>query len=137
MAKINSRPEAKDMVQAEVNADMLSQFMKAYEASKPYETNVWTLTTVFTLKQFTEKINPEYSKVSGAYIIAKRRNDNGKVFYKMAVCMGEDHLVEWELSYERSRVNFEEGDEIDPNTLLFCLEICGEKTHLFATGELL
>ena len=137
MAKINPRPEVKDMIQAEVTAAMTAEFKKAYEASKPYETNVWTLSTVFTLKQFTDKINPDYSKVTGAYIIAKKRNDNGKIFYKMAVTFGDEHIVEWELSYEKSRTNFEEGDEIDPTTLLFCLEICGEKTHLFATGELL
>lgn len=137
MAKINARPEVKDMIQAQVTEQMTAQFKKAYEASKPYETNVWTLSTVFTLQQFVEKINPEYSKVTGAYIIAKKRNDNGKIFHKMAVAFGEEHLVEWELSYERSRTNFEEGDEIDTNTLLFCLETCGEKTHLFATGELL
>jgi len=137
MAKINARPEAKDMIQAQITEQMTAQFKKAYDASKPYETNVWTVASVFTLKQFTESINPDYSQVTAAYIIAKRRNDNGKIFHKMAVAFGDEHLVEWELSYERSRTSFEEGDEVDINTLLFCLETCGEKTHLFATGELL
>lgn len=135
MAKLENI-EAKDLTQKNVSAEMLKKFKKAYDLSKPFSKDVWTTTVVLTLKQFTDKVDSAYKDVTGAYIIAKKRNDNGKIFYKMAIVIKGNQIKEWELTYEKSKNLYEEGDELDPKTLLFCIEEHEEKTHLYATGEL-
>ena len=137
MAKISyERPEAKTMVKGKVSKADFSEFLKVYETSKPFVSNVWALHKVVTLEQFAEGVDPKYKKATSAYIIAKRRNDNGKIFCKMAIAFGENRIAEWELTYAK-KTSYGEGDMIDLKTVLFCIEVCGEKKHLFAEGEIL
>ena len=145
MAKINVKPA--DMVQVTISEKMTASFLEAYKANKPYEKQVWNVVSVYTLAQFCENIDPSYKGVTSAYVIAKKRNDNNKIFHKIVVEFDGKRDVEWELPYSM-KVDLEEGDEIDIKTLLFCMEThdTGEvdkerkpiiKKHLFATGELL
>lgn len=136
MASINfERPEAKSMVKGKVSKADMSEFLKVYETSRPFTSNVWALHKVLTIAQFAEGVDPEYKKATCAYIIAKKRNDNGKPFLKMAIAFGENRIAEWELTYARKTV-YSEGDEIDLASILMCIEVCGDKKHLFAEGEI-
>ena len=137
MAKIQITSfDPRDLVKTTVETDDVNLFKKLLEEDKPFESNVWIPKTSFTLKQFAEHFDPRYKNVKAAYVVAHRRNDNGKIFHKIKVVLGETKTVEWEFSY-RKRVTYEENDEIDVSTLLFCIEECDGKYHKYAFGDLL
>ena len=116
---------------AKAVAEMKEVFNKAQYIKREWKTDE---ECTMTLSEYGELIDTTMKHVSdNPTIIAKERKD-GNIFLKMWIPLEGGSGVEYELSYEN---DFEEGDEIDPATLLFCLETCGEKTHLFATGELL
>lgn len=135
---ISAKVAPKDMILEQVSSEISEEFKKVYEENKPYKKYTWALTRVLTLEQFKETVDPKYKDISCAYVIAKQRKDNGKIFHKIEVMFNNSDSDEWELSYDRSRSGcFEEGDELDVNTLMFCIEVHDDTKHLFATGDLL
>ena len=88
-----------------------------------------------TLEEYAEYIDPTYKHLEGnPVIIEKDRKDKEKgVFYKMAFSIEGGGIIEYDLSYNHE---FEEGDEINKDTLMFRTEKFLDKEHVFATGEL-
>lgn len=111
-------------------ASMKETFIKAQYVKREWKTDV---SCTMTLSEYAELIDPTFKHVVGnPEIIAKKRKDGG-IFLKMAISLGGDSVVEYDLSYEN---DFEEGDIIALNTLTFCIENFLEKSHGYATGEI-
>ena len=120
MAKFN----AKEVV------EFKNVFSKAQYVRRDWMTNE---KDTLTLSEYAELIDPAFKYVSGnPTIIAKERKDGG-IFIKMSIPLGENYDAEFDLSYEN---DFEEGDEINLDTLKFCVERAMGKSHGYATGEL-
>jgi len=87
-----------------------------------------------TLEEYTEYVDPAFKQISGNPVIIEKTRDDGGHFCKMLIPMEGGSRMEYDLSY---RHTFEEGDEINKDTLLFRTEKALGKEHCFATGELL
>lgn len=86
------------------------------------------------LSEYSELIDPTMSHVEdNPIIIAKERKD-GNIFLKMWIPLEGGSGIEYDLSFEN---DFEEGDEIDKNSLTFCIEKFLDKSHGYATGEII
>ena len=121
MAKFNAKAVA-EMKEVFAKAQYMKREWKTDEKSK------------MTLSEYSELIDPSYKHVGGnPVIIAKERKD-GNIFLKMWIPLEGDSGVEYDLSYEN---DFEEGDEIDKNSLCFCIEKFLDKKHGYATGTII
>lgn len=95
------------------------------------------------LPKYAEQIDPLMGHISdNPTIISKSRKDGKGSFLKMWIPLGESG-AEFDLSYQRSSDDYngpiyEEGDEIDKETLVFRVEsFLNEEDHLYVTGEVL
>ena len=114
---------------AKAVAEMRDVFAKAQYMKREWKTDE---TCTMSLSEYSELIDPAYKHVSGnPVIIAKERKD-GNIFLKMWIPLEGDSGAEFDLSYEDNE--FEEGDEIDKDSLCFCIEKFLDKKHGFATG---
>ena len=123
MAKFNAK---------KVN-EMKEVFIKAQYIKREWKTDE---EDVMTLSEYAELIDPTYRHVdleAPTKIIAKERKDGG-IFLKMEIPLKDGSSIEYDLSYESE---FEEDDEIDTNTLMFCIECFIDKKHGYATGTVL
>ena len=121
MAKFNASAIA-EMKEVFVKAQYIKREWKTAEEDK------------MTLQEYAELIDSTMAHVAGnPVIIAKERKD-GNVFLKMWIPIEGGSGVEYDLSYEN---DYEEGDEIDKDSLCFCIEKFLDKKHGFATGEIL
>lgn len=110
-------------------AAMKEVFSKSQYIKKEWKTDD-SLTC--TLQEYAEFFDPVFFHVNGnPTIIAKERKDGG-IFLKMAIPLEDGSIIEYDLSY---RSDFEEDDEIDVNTLKFCIEKFLDKEHGYATGD--
>lgn len=113
---------------------MKAQYMKRKWVDCPED--------LYCLKKYADEIDSTFKHVSGnPIIIAKERTDGG-TFLKMWIPLGADSGVEYDLSYQRDDPDydgpiFEEGDEIDKDSLCFCIEQFLDKKHGYATGDIL
>ena len=109
-------------------AEMKEVFNKAQYIKREWKTDG---ECTMTLSEYAELIDPTMSHVTeNPVIIAKERKD-GNIFLKMWIPLEGDSGVEYDLSYEN---DFEEGDEIDKDSLCFCIEKFLDKKHGYATG---
>jgi hypothetical protein len=101
-----------------------------------------------TLKQYSEWIEPALKHMSGApRIIEKTIDKDGRKisFLKMEIQLEGKGSIEFDLSYKKTIKDedlefedlFEEGDLVDPSTLMFRNEKYLDKEHLYATGKIL
>lgn len=112
-------------------AEMKEVFAKAQYIKREWKTDE---SCTMTLSEYAELIDPTMGHVSGnPVIIAKERTD-GKIFLKMWIPLEGDSGVEYDLSYEN---DFEEGEEIDKDSLCFSIEKFLDKKHGYATGTVL
>jgi hypothetical protein len=119
---------------AKFNASAIAE-MKEVFAKAQYIKREWKTAEEdkMNLQEYAELIDSTMAHVSGnPVIIAKERKD-GNVFLKMWIPLEGDSGVEYDLSFEN---DFEEGDEIDKNSLTFCMERFLDKKHGYATGEI-
>ena len=115
---------------AKAVAAMKEVFVKAQYVKREWKTDE---SCTMTLSEYAELIDPTFKYVVGnPVIVAKERKDGG-TFFKMVIPLKGDSMVEYDLSYEN---DFEEGDEIQLDTLTFCIEKCLDKSHGYATGEI-
>ena len=115
---------------AKAVAAMKEVFVKAQYVKREWKTDE---TCTMTLSEYAELIDTTMAHVAGnPVIIAKERKD-GNIFLKMWIPLQGDSGVEYDLSFEN---DFEEGDEIQLDTLTFCIEKCLDKSHGYATGEI-
>lgn len=113
-------------------AEMKEVFSKAQYIKREWKTDE---NSKMTLSEYAELINPVMAHVSGnPTIIAKERKDGKSIFLKMWIPLAGDSGVEFDLSYEN---DFDEGDEIDKNSLCFCIEESMDKKHGYATGNVI
>jgi hypothetical protein len=111
-------------------AAMKEVFEKAQYVKREWKTDE---SCTMTLSEYAELIDPAFKYVEGnPVVIAKERKDGG-IFTKMAIQLKGGSMIEYDLSYEN---DFEEGDEIQLDTLTFCIEKCLDKSHGYATGEI-
>ena len=104
-------------------------FVKAQYVKREWKTDE---ECTMTLSEYAELIDSTFKYVkSNPTIIAKERKD-GNIFLKMWIPLEDDCGVEFDLSYEN---DFEDGDEIDLKSVKFCVEKFLEKSHGYATGE--
>jgi hypothetical protein len=111
-------------------AEMKEVFNKAQYIKREWKTEE---ETTMTLSEYAELIDATLAHVSGNPIIIAKERKNGSIFLKMWIPIGSDSGVEYDLSYEN---DFEEGDEIDKDSLCFCIEKFLDKKHGYATGEI-
>ena len=116
---------------AKAVAEMKEVFAKAQYMKREWKTDE---TCTMSLSEYSELIDPSYKHVGGnPVIIAKERKD-GNIFLKMWIPLQGDSGVEYDLSFEN---DFEEGDEIDKDSLCFCIEKFLDKKHGYATGTVI
>ena len=123
MAKFNAK-KVNEMKEVFIKAQYIKREWKTDEEDK------------MTLSEYAELIDPTYKHVdleTPTKIIAKERKDGG-IFLKMEIPLKDGSSIEYDLSYESK---FEEDDELDTSTLMFCIESFIDKKHGFATGELI
>ena len=112
-------------------AELKEVFGKAQYVKRVWKTEEYD---TMTLSEYAELIDSTFKHVVGnPIIIAKERKDGG-LFLKMSISLGNSGEVEFDLSYEN---DFEEGDEIQLDTLKFCVEKSLDKSHGYATGEVI
>ena len=112
-------------------AEMKEVFNKAQYIKREWKTDD---DCKMSLSEYTELIDTTMAHISGnPVIIAKERKD-GNIFLKMWIPLEGDSGVEYDLSFEN---DFEEGDEIDKDSLCFCIEKFLDKKHGYATGTVL
>mgnify|MGYP007070032467 FL=1 len=117
---------------AKAVAAMKEVFTKAQYIKKEWKTDE---SCTMTLQEYAELIDPIFSHVvNNPVIIAKERKDGTSIFLKMWIPLSENSGIEYDLSYEN---DFDEGEKIDVNTLHFCIERFLEKSHAYATGNVL
>jgi hypothetical protein len=115
---------------AKAVAAMKEVFNKAQYIKREWKTDE---SCTMTLSEYAELIDPILAHAVGnPEIIAKERKDGG-IFLKMSIQLEGASMVEYDLSYES---DFEEGDIINLSTLTFCIEKCLDKSHGYATGEI-
>ena len=110
--------------------------MKSVFTKSQYIKREWTTdeSKTMTLAEYAEYIEPVLSHVSGnPVIIAKERKD-GNIFLKMSIPLEGGSSAEFDLSYEN---DFEEDDEIDKDSLTFCIEKFLDREHGYATGTVI
>lgn len=91
-----------------------------------------------SLEDYASLIDPSFkliNKDENPVIIAKDKK-NGSIFYKLLIFLAGDQEVEYELSYEMDPNSIEEGDELDVNSLQFCIERWLNEKHLYVKGEI-
>lgn len=88
--------------------------------------------TKMTLEEYAKYVDSTYYHVKENPIIIAKEKKDGTTFLKMAIPFSEGCIIEYDLSYES---DFMEGDEIDVNTLEFCIEKYLDKEHAYATGN--
>lgn len=141
MAKISVNTDPRDLIQQNVTEEQIKLFSEGFDKGKPFEKQVWAPVAVLTLEQYAQYKDPRYKQVKFACIVTKRRNDNGKLFHKIEVGLatesGSIKVEEWELSYEKAKISYEEGDELDLKTLIFGKEVYDGKSHWFAAADIL
>jgi hypothetical protein len=116
---------------AKAVAEMKEVFNKAQYIKREWRTDD---DCKMSLSEYAELIDTTMAHVDGnPVIIAKERKD-GNIFLKMEIPLEGDSTVEYDLSYEN---DFEEGDEIDKNSLYFCIEKFLDKKHGYATGTVI
>ena len=116
---------------AKAVAEMKEVFNKAQYIKREWKT---AEEDKMSLQEYAELIDNTMAHVAGnPVIIAKERKD-GNIFLKMWIPLQGDSGVEYDLSFEN---DFEEGDEIDKDSLTFCMERFLDKKHGYATGEIL
>ena len=116
---------------AKAVAEMKEVFTKAQYIKREWKTDE---DCKMPLSEYAELIDPTMSHVTeNPIIIAKERKD-GHIFLKMWIPLEGDSGVEYDLSYEN---DYEEGDEIDKNSLCFCIEKFLDKKHGYATGTVI
>ena len=112
-------------------AEMKEVFVKAQYIKREWKTDE---TCKMSLQEYAELIDNTMAHVSdNPVIIAKERKD-GNIFLKMWIPIEGGSGVEYDLSYEN---DFEEGDEINKDTLCFCIEKFLDKKHGYVTGEII
>ena len=112
-------------------AEMKEIFTKAQYIKREWKTDE---SDTMSLSEYAELIDPTMAHIEGnPVIIAKERKD-GNIFLKMWIPLQGDSGVEYDLSYEN---DFEEGDEIDKDSLCFCIEKFLEKSHGYASGTVI
>lgn len=112
-------------------AEMKEVFNKAQYIKREWKTDE---KCTMTLSEYGELIDTTMKHVSdNPTIIAKERKD-GNIFLKMWIPIEGGSGVEYDLSYEN---DFEEGDEINKDTLTFCIEKFLDKKHGYVTGEII
>ena len=112
-------------------AEMKEVFAKAQYIKREWKT---AEEDKMNLQEYAELIDSTMAHVSGnPKIIAKERKD-GNIFLKMEIPLEGGSTVEYDLSYEN---DFEEGDEINKDSLCFCIEKFLNQKHGYATGEIL
>lgn len=94
-----------------------------------------------TLQEYCEIIDPTFKTIVGNPIIICKENKKGGIFYKMLVSL-QDGEAELDLTYQLKDDDYDgplynEGDEIDPKTLMFCVEKFLDKEHGYVTGEII
>ena len=92
--------------------------------------------SLMTIEEYAEYINPVYKHVDtskNATIIAKERKDGG-TFLKMSIPLEGNSEAEYDLQYEN---DYEEGQEIDTESLIFGVECFLEKQHAFVMGDII
>ena len=116
---------------AKAVAEMKEVFNKATYIKREWKTDE---DTTMTLSEYAELIDPTMAHVSGnPKIIAKERKD-GNIFLKMEIPLEGGSTVEYDLSYEN---DFEESDEIEKDSLMFCIEKFLNQKHGYATGTVI
>ena len=115
---------------AKAVAAMKEVFTKSQYIKREWKTDE---ECIMTLSEYAELIDTTMKHISGnPVIIAKERKD-GNIFLKMEIPLEGGSTVEYDLSFEN---DFEEGDEIDKDSLTFCIEKFLDKSHGYATGEI-
>lgn len=100
-----------------------------------------------TLEQYSKWIEPALKHMSGApQIIEKTVDKDGRKisFLKMEILLEGNGSIEFDLSYKKTIRDedldiedlFEEGDTVDPSTLMFRTEKYLDKEHRYATGKI-
>ena len=113
-------------------AEMKEVFNKAQYIKREWKTDE---DCTMTLSEYAELIDTTMAHVTGnPVIIAKERKDDKGIFLKMWIPLEGSSGVEYDLSYEN---DFEEGDEIDKDSLNFCIERFLDKKHGYATGTVI
>ena len=87
-----------------------------------------------TLEEFAEYVDPSFKYVEGnPVVVEKDRKDEKGTFNKLVFTLRGGSTAEYDLSYKH---DFEEGDVLKLDTIVFRTEKFLEKEHQFATGEL-
>lgn len=107
-------------------------------AKSSYVKKTWTTAEVDKkpLAQFAREVSPMYAHILGNPTIVAKENTKGKIFLKMVIPL-EGGESEFDLSYTVKEGDFQEGDTIDKDSLVFCVERFHHLSHLYVTGELL
>ena len=116
---------------AKAVAEMKEVFNKAQYIKREWKTDE---ECTMTLSEYGELIDTTMKHVSGNPIIIAKERKDGNIFLKMWIPLQGDSGVEYDLSFEN---DFEEGDEIDKDSLCFCIEKFLDKKHGYATGTVL
>ena len=116
---------------AKAIAEMKEVFNKAQYVKREWKTDE---KSKMTLSEYSELIDPMMKHISGNPVIVAKERKDGNFFMKLWIPLIGDSGVEFDLSYEN---DFEEGDEIDKDSLCFCIEEFLGKKHGFATGTVL
>ena len=112
-------------------AEMKEVFYKAQYTKREWNTDE---DCKMTLSEYSELIDTTMTHVSGNPIIIAKERKDGNIFLKMWIPLDGGSGVEYDLSYGN---DFEEGDEIDKDSLCFCIEKFLDKKHGYATGIVL
>ena len=125
------------------NSNQINNMKKIFEKSQYMKRNWKTdQSCIMTLQDYAEMIDSQFKSVTGNPIIIAKERTDGNIFLKMWIPLGTDSGTEFDLSYQRSDPDydgpdFEEGDEIDKDSLRFCIERFLDKSHGYVTGEIL
>ena len=111
-------------------AELKEIFEKSQYIKREWKTDE---SLTMTLSQYAEFINPAFKQVTGNPVVIAKERKNGGIFLKMVIPL-DNGDAEFDLSYENE---FEEGDEIKLDTLVFCVEKALGKSHGYATGDVI
>ncbi len=111
--------------------------MKEVFAKSTYTKRTWVTDEecTMTLQEYAELIDSSMKHVSDNPVIIAKEKKDGNYFLKMWIPLDGNNGTEFELSYEEN--SFDEGDEIDKDSLCFCIEKALGKCHGYVTGNVI
>ena len=135
VSKFESTTKKETTIQAGFSDEQLKEaFLKG-----TYSIKKWVTIKQIPLDEYAASWNPLMQHISGDPEVVAKEKKSGDLFLKVRIPIGEGSFAEMDLSYEngspKNELPFEEGDTLNLDSLMFCVETYCGKIHTYITDE--